>query len=75
VLVGSVSVAGVVLETARSKYAKWINIGFWLLLAAYYLLGAVMAWSDPFGPLLLLMGVTLLIPAGINYLLYRNQAA
>jgi len=34
-----------------------------------------MAWSDPFGPLLLLMGVTLLIPAGINYLLYRNQAA
>ena len=66
---------GVVLEVLRSKFAKWIDVGFWLLLAGYYLLGGVLEWSDPLGPLVLLMGIALLTPAGVNYLLYRNRAA
>src|ERR1700739_129483 len=66
-LIAGVPVSGAILEVFASKFAKWINIGFWISLGVYYLVAAAFDWSDPFGPLVLLIGVALLIPAGINY--------
>lgn len=72
-LLAAIPITGSILEVFRSRSAKWINTGFWILLAAYYLAGAVFEWSNPFGPLVLIIGIALLIPAGINYLLYRSR--
>jgi hypothetical protein len=71
-LIAAVPILGAILEICGSKFAKRINVGFWIALALYYIVGAIFEWSDPFGPLVLLIGGTLLIPAGINYLLYRK---
>jgi len=74
-VVAAIPVSGAILEVFGSRFAKWINMGFWILLATYYLVGAMLEWSDPFGPLVLIIGITLLIPAGVSYLLYRNREA
>jgi hypothetical protein len=72
-LKAAIPVIGAILEIFGSKYAKWLNVGFWTLAGLYYCAAAAYYWSDPFFGVLLILGVGLLIPAGITYLLYRGQ--
>jgi hypothetical protein len=69
----AVPASGVILEILGSKYAKWVNVGFWALAGLYYCAGAAYYLSDAYFGVLLIMGVGLLIHAGINFLLYRGR--
>jgi hypothetical protein len=66
-----VPVLGIVLELAGWRFARWVNVGYFTLLGFYYCAGAAWWWSDPFHGVLLIMGLGLLIIAGLTELIYR----
>ena len=70
----SIPAAGIVCELLRSRFARYINIGYFLVLAAAYADLTVENWAQP---QVRLYGLAIVIPASLvafaDILLYRNR--
>jgi hypothetical protein len=70
-LKAAIPVVGIVLDLVRSRFARWVNVGYFAALGFFYCVEAARWWSDPFHGVLLLIGLILLILAGSTELVYR----
>jgi hypothetical protein len=73
-LKAAIPALGVLPELLRSRFARWVNVGFLIFLGIFYSAAAVWYWSDPYGGLLFIMGLLPLIAAGVTHLIYRSTA-
>jgi len=64
-------ISGIVLELVGWKFARWVNVGYLILAGCFWLAEAFWWWSDPFHGVLLIIGLGLLIVAGLTELVYR----
>jgi hypothetical protein len=70
-LKAAVPAVGIALDLVGSRFAKWVNVGYFTLLGLFYCAETVRWWSDPFHGVLLISGLGLLIVAGLTELIYR----
>jgi len=64
-------VLGIILELFRWRFAKWVNIGCLTVAGSFWLVEAVWWHSDSFFGVLLIIGIGLLILAGLTKIVYR----
>jgi hypothetical protein len=64
-------VVGIALELAGSKFARWVNVGYLAASGLFFCEEAIRWWSDPYHGVLLLMGIGLLMMAGLTEIVYR----
>lgn len=64
-------IAGILLELVNSRFARWVNVGCFAVAGCFWLAGAVWSRSDPFFGVLLIIGIGLLVIAGIADIVYR----
>jgi hypothetical protein len=67
-----VPVLGILLEFLGSRFAKWVNVGFFVLVGSASCAISVWAWSDYHGHVLLLIGIAAFAVAIVDYLLYHG---
>jgi len=65
-------VAGIVLEVANWKFARWVNVGCFTAAGTFWLAEAFWWRSDPFFGVLLIVALGLLATAGITGLVYKG---
>lgn len=70
-LKATIPCVGIFLDLLGSKFAKWVNVGYFTVLGLFYFEEAVRYWSDSFHGVLLLIGLGLLMLAGLTALTYR----
>jgi hypothetical protein len=63
---------GIVLEAVNWKFARWVNVGCFAAAGIFWLAAAIWWRSDPFFGVLLIIGLGLLVVAGINDTIYRR---
>jgi hypothetical protein len=64
-------VAGILFEIANWKFAKWVNVGCFVVAGCFWLIAAVWDHSDPFFGVLLIMAIGLFLVAGLTELVYK----
>ena len=64
-------IIGIVLELVNWKFARWVNVGCFAVTGCFWLAGAIWWHSDPFFGVLLIVGLGLLIVAGLTEIVYR----
>ena len=65
-------IIGIVLELVNWKFARWVNVGCFAVAGCFWLAGAIWWHSDPFFGVLLIVGLGLLIVAGLTEIVYRR---
>lgn len=65
-------VAGIGLEVANWKLARWVNVGCFTAAGCLWLAEAIWWRSDPFFGVLLIIAFGLLIIAGLTEIVYRQ---
>lgn len=65
-------IIGIVLELVNWKFARWVNVGCFAVTGCFWLAGAIWWHSDPFFGVLLIVGLGLLIVAGLTEIVYRR---
>jgi hypothetical protein len=68
----TIPVLGIVLEFLGSRFAKWLNIGYFAYFGAVFSGIGILSWPDHHGLISLLFGVLALGVTGVDYLLYRR---
>jgi hypothetical protein len=63
---------GVLLEFFDSRFAKWVNVGYFVFVGCVSSAISIWAWSDYHGHMLLPVGIAALAVAIVDYLLYRR---
>ena len=61
----------IVLEVVNWRFARWVNVGCFVVAGIFWLVAAILVVSDPFFGVLLIIGLGLLVVAGLNDIIYR----
>ena len=72
VLRAGIPILGIALELLGSRLAKWMNIGYFVLVGAIFSVVSIWARSDYHGRILLLQGLAALVVACADYFLYSS---
>jgi len=64
-------IIGILLELVNWKFARWVNVGCFVVAGGFWLAGAIWWHSDPFFGVLLIIALGLLIVAGLTAIVYR----
>lgn len=72
VLWASIPVLGILLEFLGSRFAKWVNLGFFLLVGLLSSYVGIWNWSDYVGRTYLFLALPAFVVAGVNLFLYRR---
>jgi hypothetical protein len=75
VLSASIPVLGILLEFLGSRFAKWVNLGFFLLVGLLFSYIGIWNWSDYVGRTYLFLALPAFGVAVANYFLYRKSDA
>lgn len=70
-----IPVLGMVLDLFQSRYAKWLNIGYFVCFGVVFSGIGVLNLPDHHAQLSLLFGILALGVSGVSYLLYREGIA
>ncbi len=65
-------ILGILLELLGSRFAKWVNVGYFLIVGIVFSTISILAWSDYHGRIYLLIGLAALVVAGVDCLFYRR---
>jgi hypothetical protein len=71
-LKATIPILGILLEFLGSRFAKWVNVGYFVFVGIVFSTISIWAWSDYHGRIYLLLGLPALGVAGVSYLLYRR---
>lgn len=63
---------GIVLEACRSRFAKWLNLGYLICIGIMFSAMGILNLPDYHAFIPLLFGIVALVFLGVSYLLYRN---
>lgn len=69
----AILILGILLELFGSRFAKWVNIGFFGLLGSAFTYIGLMNWSDYVIRLYFYSAIPAFVMAAVNYLLYRHK--
>lgn len=65
-------IGGIVLEAANLKLARLTNVGCFAVAGSFWLVAAAFDHSDPFFGVLLIVGLRLIVIAGLTEAIYRT---
>lgn len=68
----AIPVLGIVLEVCRSRFAKWLNLGYFLYFGVVFSVMGILNLPDHHALVSLLFGLVALSFSGVSYLLYRK---
>jgi len=68
----TIPVLGIVLEFLGSRFAKWLNLGYFVYFGVVFTGMGILNLPDHHGLIILLFGVLALGVSGVSYLLYRR---
>jgi hypothetical protein len=68
----TIPMLGILLEFLGSRFAKWVNVGYFVFVGVVFSTIGIWAWSDYHARIYLLLGLPALAVAGVSYLLYRR---
>src|SRR5260370_16136146 len=63
---------GIILEIVNWKFARWVNVGCFAVAGIFWIAAAIWWRSDPFFGVILIIGLGLLVVAGLNDIIYRR---
>jgi hypothetical protein len=69
----AIPILGILLEVFGSRFAKWVNVGFFGLLGLAFAYIGLMNWSDYVIRIYFYSAIPAFALAGVNYLLYRGK--
>jgi hypothetical protein len=69
---GAIPVLGIVLEICRSRFAKWLNLGYFIYFGIVFSAMGILTLPDHHAFIPLLFGIGALVFLGVSYLLYRK---
>jgi predicted membrane channel-forming protein YqfA (hemolysin III family) len=69
----AIPVLGIVLEVCRSRFAKWLNLGYFVCFAIVFSAIGILNLPDDHALISLLFGIVALIFSCVSYLLYRKR--
>lgn len=68
----AIPVLGIVLEVCRSRFAKWLNLGYFLYFGVVFSGMGILNLPDHHALISVLFGITALSFSGVSYFLYRK---
>jgi len=68
----AIPVLGIVLEVCRSRFAKWLNLGYFVYFGVVFSGIGILGLPDHHAFISLFFGIAALSFSGVSYLLYRK---
>jgi hypothetical protein len=68
----AIPVLGIVLEVCRSRFAKWLNLGYFVYFGVVFSAMGILNLPDHHALISVLFGIVALIFSGVSYLLCRK---
>ena len=68
----AIPAVGIVLEVCRSRFSKWLNLGYFLYFGVVFSGMGILNLPDHHAFIALLFGIAALSFSGVSYLLYRK---
>jgi hypothetical protein len=65
----TIPILGILLEFLGSRFAKWLNVGYFVFLGAVFSAVGIWNWADRYG--IIVLGLVALAFAGSDWVLYR----
>jgi len=69
----AIPAVGIVLEVCRSRFAKWLNVGYFVYFGIVFCAMGILNLPDHHALISLLFGIVALIFSTVSYLLYRKR--